>query len=104
MPQNKRWVATLRPMEIPHDQLSVEAPEGLIEEFVTRDGTDLRDAEGKGRQVREHLRRGLAAIVFDEESESCTIVTREEMARTPPPQAGRGGPRFEPDEIREWEE
>ena len=81
-------------MKIPFDQLSPEALRGLIDEFVTRDGTDLQDAGIKARQVWEHLRRGLAVIVFDEESETCTIVPREEMGRTPP---GRAEPRFESD-------
>ena len=32
-------------MQIPHDQLSPQALRGLIEEFVTRDGTDYGTTE-----------------------------------------------------------
>ena len=32
-------------VKIPHDQLSEEALKGVIEEFVTRNGTDYGEAE-----------------------------------------------------------
>ena len=61
-------------MLIPHDMLSEQALRGVIEEFVTRDGTELSDAAAKIAQVRRLLQTGDAAISFDEDSESCTIV------------------------------
>lgn len=64
-------------MLIPHDMLSDDALRGLIEEFVTRDGTELSDAQKKIVQVRRLLESGKAAISYDEESESCTIVMVE---------------------------
>ncbi len=65
-------------VELSPDQLSAEALEGLIEEFVTRDGTDYgvveREVAEKVAQVRAQLISGDARIVFDPKSESVSIV------------------------------
>ena len=61
-------------MRIPHDQLSAKALRGLIEEFVTRDGTDLSEAEAQIQRVLKALETGKAAIEYDEEEDSTTIV------------------------------
>lgn len=70
---------------IPAEQLSPEALQGLIEEFITREGTDYGEVEWplerKVEQVRAQLRRGDAVILFDVGAESCTIVPREQVAR-----------------------
>ncbi len=62
------------PMVIPYEKLSPEALHGVIEEFVTRDGTDLDDADAKIAQVADQLRRGLVVITFDERTGTCNIV------------------------------
>ena len=68
-------------MEIPYQQLSVDALRALIEEFVSRDGTDYGEQEvsleRKVNQVEELLRKGSATIVFDSRTESCDIVIRD---------------------------
>jgi uncharacterized protein YheU (UPF0270 family) len=65
----------------------------LIEEFVTRDGTDYgaheASLEQKIRQVQRQIERGEAAIVFDPETESCSILAKSdprfaELARPSP--------------------
>lgn len=65
-------------LKIPHDQLSPEALHGLIEEFVTRDGTDYGEVEipleTKISQVLNKLGSGNAVIVFDPKTETCTIL------------------------------
>ena len=61
-------------MRIPYDQLSPAALRGLVEEFVTRDGTDLIDANRKVEQVLAALRAGRVVIEFDEEEGTTTIV------------------------------
>lgn len=65
-------------VEIPYEQLSTEALHGVIEEFVTRDGTDYGEkeisVETKIAQVMEKIKAGKAAIVFDRESETCNIL------------------------------
>ncbi|MBL4608966.1 MAG: YheU family protein [Pseudomonadales bacterium] len=67
-------------MEIPYQQLSADALCALIEEFVSRDGTDYGEQElsleQKVVQVEDLLRKGLAVIVFDSDTESCDIVVR----------------------------
>lgn len=64
-------------VDIPWQQLQPETLRALIEEFVTRDGTDYgsreADLETKVKQVRRLLEQGKAKIVFDPESETCDI-------------------------------
>jgi uncharacterized protein YheU (UPF0270 family) len=61
-------------IQVPHGQLTDEALRSLIEEFVTRDGTEMTDSKTKIDQVMERLRRGEAEIWFDRESRTCNIV------------------------------
>lgn len=65
------------------DQLSPEALDGVIEERVTREGTEYGATDvplaRKKAQVREQLHRGEAVIVFDPTTESCNIVLRREL-------------------------
>ncbi len=71
-------------MEIPWDQLSEEALRGLIEEFVTREGTDYGhqdySLEDKVAAVRQQLSRGDAIIIYDDYLQSCTLVARGQRA------------------------
>lgn len=67
-------MATNHGIEIPTDALDRETLRNVIEEFVTRDGTELSDADAKVRQVEELLRRGEVAIWFDEETRTCNIL------------------------------
>ncbi len=65
-------------MIIPHAQLSPDALQGLLEEYVTRDGTDYGDhemsLESKVAQVRRKLDTGEAVILFSESKGVCNIV------------------------------
>jgi hypothetical protein len=67
-----------RGTEISPDQLSAEALRGLVEEFVTRDGTDYgaveRSVEEKIAQVIAQLASGEARLVFDPDTQSANIV------------------------------
>lgn len=64
-------------MDIPWQNLQPETLHALIEEFVTRNGTDYGtqeiSLETRVRQVLELLRKGKAKVVFDPETESCNI-------------------------------
>jgi uncharacterized protein YheU (UPF0270 family) len=66
-------------VELDPDQLSPGALRGLVEEYVTREGTDYGHSdwslEEKVTQVFRQLERGEARIVFDPELESASIVT-----------------------------
>ena len=62
---------------IPVDKLSPEALQGVIEEFISRDGTDYGEIEAssdtKFRQVKSKLEKGEAVLVFDDEVETTNI-------------------------------
>jgi uncharacterized protein YheU (UPF0270 family) len=68
---------------VPASALSPEALERLMQEFVTREGTDygLREysLEEKVQHVRRQLERGEVVIAFDLEHESATLVLRSEL-------------------------
>jgi uncharacterized protein YheU (UPF0270 family) len=72
-------------MEIPHTQLSQEALRAIIEDFVTRDGTDYGTSEApleqKVAQVLRALDRGEAMITFDPATSSCGISPRDRSRR-----------------------
>ena len=74
-------------MEIPYKRLSASALRGLIEEFVTRDGTDYGDVEvpleRRVAEVQRRLERGEASVVFDPATETTSIVKREGGAARP---------------------
>lgn len=67
-------------MIIPPDALSDDALAGVIEEFVTRDGTDLAELDAKAAAVRRALGDGLLVIVFDPEEQSCNLMPPEDAA------------------------
>ena len=83
-------------IKIPYQELSADALEALIEEFVSRDGTDLAEAGTKIAQVRSQLRSGAVIIVYDEASESANIVAKD--YRPPQNAETSEGPRIVCDE------
>ena len=70
---------------IPYRQLSGEALCGLIEEFVTRHGTDSGYTRGSLEEnvamVRRQLDAGRALVVFDERTQTCNIVAAETLPK-----------------------
>ena len=71
-------------INISAEDLSAEALRGLIEEFVTRDGTDYgrveQSVEQKIEQVRAQLASGEVRIVFDADTETANLVTARDLA------------------------
>jgi len=71
-------VAHARTIEVPQHALSGEALRGVIEEFVTRRGTDYgtqeRTLDAKIADVRRQLECGDAIIVFDVDAGTTNIV------------------------------
>lgn len=69
-------------MIIPHTSLSADALQGLIEEFITREGTDYGWDEvplaTKVEQVRRQLQKGDVVIVFDSATESVSLLPRRD--------------------------
>lgn len=70
---------------IPLDQLSPATLRRLVEEFVSREGTDYGhgdfDFDRKVEQVIAQLRRGEAHVAFDPQLESATIVPADPRRR-----------------------
>jgi len=62
---------------IPVNKLSPEALQGVIEEYISRDGTDYDEievpTETKFRYVKQKLEKGFAVLIFDDESETTNI-------------------------------
>jgi len=73
-------------LEIPWQELSAEALKGVIEEFVTRLGTDngYTGAElvDNIQRVRQQLASGEARITFDPSTETCNIVRLTDIDET----------------------
>lgn len=67
-------------IEIPASQLSPESLLGIIEEFITREGTDygVEDytLEQKVEQIKNKLKDGSVVIAFDPVHESCTLLNK----------------------------
>ena len=74
---------------IPFEQLRPETLSAVIEEFVTRDGAVHGHVDSSlGSQVdavRCQLRSGRVVIVFDEETESCTLLPSDQPRPTDQP-------------------
>ena len=72
-------------VEIPWRELSSDALNGVIEEFVTREGTEYgeRDVDLpiKVAQIRCQLERAEVRVFFDTELSACQLLTRDEAAR-----------------------
>jgi uncharacterized protein YheU (UPF0270 family) len=73
-------------VEIPWRELSGEALQGVIEEFVTREGTEYGEREvtlaAKVLQVRRQLERGEVTLFFDPDLASCHLLRREDVAQS----------------------
>jgi uncharacterized protein len=62
---------------IPVNRLSPGALQGVIEEFISREGTDYGETEvspeASFRQVKHRLENGSAVLIFDDETETTNI-------------------------------
>jgi uncharacterized protein YheU (UPF0270 family) len=74
------------PIEVPYTSLAPETLRAVVEEFVTRAGTDYgareRDLEEKIEDVMRQLRRGEARIVFDPETRSANLLPATRITDT----------------------
>ncbi len=72
----------IRGVRIPHEQLSPETLTAVIEEFITREGTDYGKTdiafEHKIKSVRRQIEAGKALILFDEVTQTCNILSRDD--------------------------
>lgn len=69
------------PLEIPLERIPPETLRSMLEEFVTREWSELADGEytleRKIEQVLEQLRNKRAMIVYDQASETWNIIPHE---------------------------
>ncbi len=62
------------PVQVPYKQLQPQTLRAVIEEFVTRDGTELSDADRKVEQVKQRLDQGELIIMYDPNEQSVNIL------------------------------
>jgi uncharacterized protein YheU (UPF0270 family) len=77
-----------QPVEIPFTSLSQEAQEGVLNEFIYREGTDYgaqeASLERKQADIMRQLERGDVKLVFDPASETVTLITAREWKKSNP--------------------
>ena len=73
------------PFEILVSQLSSEALNGVIENFILREGTDYGSVEielaKKKDQIKKQIDRGDVKIIFDQITETVSLITKHEYAK-----------------------
>ena len=77
-------ITRVQSMLIPYDQLEPDTLTRLIEDFVSRDGTDNGDDtphETRVLRVRHALSKGQAVIFFDLESQQCQLVPKHTVPK-----------------------
>jgi uncharacterized protein YheU (UPF0270 family) len=70
-------------MIVPIESISAQALEGLIEEFVTRDGTDYGYDEtpltSRVEQVKKKLKNKEIVVLFNEATDEVNLVLSERL-------------------------
>ena len=73
------------PVEVPYRELPPATLQGIIEDLVTRDGTDYgaveRTLEQKSAALMRQLERGEAKLVIDLATETIGLLTGTELER-----------------------
>lgn len=68
---------------IPYDALAAETLGAILDDIVSRDGTDYGDYDlsvvEKREQALRHLKTGDAVLLFDTESETIKMVLKEAL-------------------------
>jgi uncharacterized protein len=76
------------PVEIPFESLSADAQEGVLNEFIYREGTDYGAVEAslerKQQDLVRQIARGDIKLVFDPASESVTLMSAREWKKLIP--------------------
>ncbi|MBD9675438.1 YheU family protein [Pseudomonas sp. PDM18] len=71
-------------MLIPFELIEADTLNNLLEDFVTREGTDNGDdtpLDVRVERARHALKRGEAVIVFDPESQQCQLMLKAEVPK-----------------------
>ena len=79
---------TEEPVEIPYTDLDPKTLRALVEDLVTRDGTDYgeveRTLEQKSAALLRQLERGEAKLIFDATTETIGLTTAAHLKRDLP--------------------
>lgn len=62
-------------MRIPYNQLKPETLRAIVQEFVTRDGTDHSTVEQRVQTVLWQLEAGRVELHFNDQTQTCNIIT-----------------------------
>jgi uncharacterized protein YheU (UPF0270 family) len=71
-------------MLIPFELIEADTLDNLLEDFVTREGTDNGDdtpLNVRVERARHALKRGEAVIVFEPESQQCQLMLKAEVPK-----------------------
>lgn len=69
------------PMLIPYQELEPATLRKVIEEFVTRDGTDVSIVETRIEAVLKQLENGRAELHFDDDTKTCNILSSDRASQ-----------------------
>jgi uncharacterized protein YheU (UPF0270 family) len=64
-------------MLIPYQELEPSTLRKVVEEFVTRDGTDSSSVETRIEVVLKQLKNGRAELHFDDDTKTCNILSSD---------------------------
>jgi uncharacterized protein len=67
-------------MRIPHTQLAPMTLRAVVEEFVTRDGTDHSSVEQRIADVLHQFEAGRVEVHFDAKTATCNILPCQETS------------------------
>ncbi|WP_086931235.1 YheU family protein [Agarilytica rhodophyticola] len=71
-------------MVIPPEQLTREVLIGIVESYITREGTDYGehelDLDSKVKRLLPQVLKGEVLIVYDEESQSVNLVPKDDAS------------------------
>lgn len=70
-------------MRIPCTQLSPATLRAIVQEFVTRDGTDDSTVDRRIETVLRQLKAGRVELHFDDQTETCHIVAVSDRGKPP---------------------
>ena len=69
-------------MEIPYTSLSEDVLNSVLEEYITREGTEYGERDFSLAQKLTHLKSqlklGRVSITYDEETQSCSLATNSQ--------------------------
>jgi uncharacterized protein YheU (UPF0270 family) len=95
-------------VRVPHTLLHPDTLRGLVESFVTREGTDYgvteRTLASKIEDVLALLDQGEAFVTYDEDSDSCSIVSKNARESVATPSRDDSAKRYERNEQRSYDE